>query len=132
MLLGSSLPGAEEERRQQEEIHASEPIVPSPPNLDFLPFARPFYSKDFPLGPHHQEDPVREVAATPHVEASLVVGVSTSAVPSASAPPPVDRIKLAQENMDLVQVRVTECQKLLAVSNRIIEYLILVDRVVKY
>ncbi|XP_039827213.1 uncharacterized protein LOC120688934 [Panicum virgatum] len=87
MLLGSSLPGAEEERRQQEEIHAS---------------------------PHHQEDHVREVAATPHVEASLVVGASTSAVPSASAPPPVDRIKLAQENMDLVQVRVTECQKLLA------------------
>ena len=73
-----------------------------------------------------------KVADTPHVEASLVVGASTSIAPSGGAPPPVDRIKLAQENMDLVQVRVTECQKLLAVSNRIIEYLILVDRVVKY
>ena len=95
MLLGSSLPDAEEERRQQEEIHASEPIVPSPPNLDFLPFARPFYSKDFPLGPQNQEDPIREVAAMPHVEASLVVGASTSAVSSGGTPPPVDRIKLA-------------------------------------
>ena len=61
-----------------------------------------------------------------------MVGVSTSAVPSGGTPPPVDRIKLAHENMDLVQVCVTECQKLLAVSNHMIEYLILVDRVVKY
>ena len=132
MLLDSPLPDAEEEWKQQEEIPIGEPIVPPPPYLDFLPFTQPFYSKDFSLGPHHQEDPVREVAATPLVEASLVVGASTSIAPSGGAPPLVDRIKLAQENMDLVQVRVTECQKLLAVSNRIIEYLILVDRVVKY
>ena len=73
---------------------------------------------------------MREVTATPHVEASLVVGVSTFAVPSGSTPPPVDRIKLAQEKMELMQVRATECQKILAVSNRTIEYLILVHRVV--
>ena len=66
---------------------------------------------------------MRKVAATPHVEASLVVGASTSAVPLGSAPPPQNRIELAKENMDLVQVRMTECQKLLAVSNRMIEYL---------
>ena len=35
------------------------------------------------------------------------------------------RIKLARENMSLVQ-------KLLAVSNRVIEYIIFVDRVVRY
>ena len=132
MLLDSPLPDAEEERKQQEDIPIGEPIVPPPPYLDFLPFAQPFYPKDFSLGPHHQEDHVREVAATPHVEASLVVGASTCAVPSGSSPPPVDRIKLAQENMDLGQVRATECQKLLAVSNRVIEYLILVDRVISH
>ena len=73
-----------------------------------------------------------KVADTPHVEASLVVGVSTSIAPSGGALPPVDIIKLAHENMDLVQVHVTECQKLLVVSNYLIEYLILVNRVVKY
>ena len=106
--------------------------MPPPPNLDFLPFARSFYSRNFSIGPQKQEDHVRKVAATPHVEASLVVGASTCAVPSRCSPPPVDRIKLAQENMDLGQVRATECQKLLAVSNRMIEYLILVDRVISH
>ena len=91
-----------------------------------------FYSKNFSLGPQNQEDPVGKIAGKTHVEASLVVGASTSIAPSGGAPPLMDRIKLAQENMDLVQVRVTECQKLLAVSNRIIEYLILVDRVVSH
>ena len=95
MLLDLTLPDAEEERKQQKEIPVGEPIVPPPPYLDFLPFAQPFYSKDFSLGPHHQEDPVREVKAMPHVEASLVVGASTSAVSSGGTPPPVDRIKLA-------------------------------------
>ena len=106
--------------------------MPPPPNLDFLPFTRSFYSRNFSIGPQKQEDHVRKVAATPHVEASLVVGASTSAVPLGSAPPPQNRIELAKENMDLVQVRMTECQKLLAVSNRMIEYLILVDRVVSH
>ena len=129
ILLESPLPDAEEEQKQQDEIPIGEPIVP-PPNLDFVPFARPFYSKNSSLGPYHQEDLVREVTATPRVEASLVVGVSTFAVPSGSTLPRVDRIKLAQENMELLQVRATECQKILAVSNRTIEYLILVHRVV--
>ena len=84
-----------EEQKDQEEIPTGEPIVPPPPNLDFLPFARPFYSKNFSLGPQNQEDPVREVKAMPHVEASLVVGASTSAVSSGGTPPPVHRIKLA-------------------------------------
>ena len=75
---------------------------------------------------------MRKVAATPHVEASLVVGASTSAVPLGSAPPPQNRIELAKENMGLVQVSMTECQKLLAISYLLIEYLILVDQVVRY
>ena len=79
MLLDLPLPDVEEERKQ-EEIPIGEPIVPPPPNLDFLPFSRPFYLKNFSLGPQNQEDPVREVAAMPHVEASLVVGASTFAV----------------------------------------------------
>ena len=54
--------------------------MPSPLNLDFLPFVSVFLLKIFSLGPQNQEDPVREVAAMPHVEASLVVGASTSAV----------------------------------------------------
>jgi len=68
---------------------------------------------------------VGEIAAMPHIEASLVVGENTSIVASGSTPPPVDRIKLAQESIDLVQVRVSECQKLLALSNRMVEYLVL-------
>ena len=53
MLLDSPLPDTEEEeRRQHEETLTGEPIVP-PPNLDFLPFAQPFYSKNFSLGPHN-------------------------------------------------------------------------------
>ena len=131
MLLDLPLPDVEEERKQ-EEIPIGEPIVPPPPNLDFLPFSRPFYLKNFSLGPQNQEDHVGKVADTPHVEASLVVGASTSIAPSGGAPPPMDIIKLAQENMDLLQVHVTECQKLLAVSNRVIEYLILVDRVISH
>ena len=97
MLLDSQLPDAVEERRKPEEIPIGEPIVSPPPNLDFLPFARPFYSRNFSLGPQNQEDAVREIAAVPHkgVEALLVVGASTSAIPLGSAPPPVDRIKLA-------------------------------------
>ena len=83
--------------------------MPPPPNLDFLPFARSFYSRNFSIGPQKQEDHVRKVAATPHVEVSLVVGASTSAVPLGSAPPPQNRIELAKENMDLVQVHITEC-----------------------
>ena len=74
-----------------------------------------FYSKNFSLGPQNQEDPAGKAAAAPHVEAPLVVGASTSIAPSGGAPPLVERIKLAQENMGLVQ-------KLLAVSNRLIEY----------
>ena len=68
---------------------------------------------------------MRKVAATPHVEASLVVGANTSGVPLGSTPPPVDRIK--QKVMQLVQVRVTECQMLLAVSNWLMKYLIFID-----
>ena len=78
-------------------------------NLEFLPFVRHF--NNFLLGPLNQEDPLGKVVATPHVEVSLVVGASTSVAPSGGAPPPVDMIKLAQENMDLVKVCVTECQK---------------------
>ena len=97
ILLDSPLPDVAEERRKPEKIPIGEPIVPPPPNLDFLPFARPFYSRNFSLGPQNQEDPVREIAAAPHkgVEALLVVGASTSAIASGSAPPQVDRIKLA-------------------------------------
>jgi len=124
MLLDSPLPDAEkEEQKQQEEIPIGEPIVPPPPNLDLLPFARPFYSKNFSLGPQNQEDPMGKVVGTPDVKASLVVGATASVTPSGGAPPLVTRIKLALENMDLVQ-------KLLAVSNRLIEYLIFANRVV--
>ena len=61
-----------------------------------------FYSKNFSLGPQNQEDPVRKVEDMLHVEPSLVVGASTSIAPSGGAPPLVERIKLAQKNMDLV------------------------------
>ena len=93
----------------------------------FLPFARLSYSKDFSSDPWNQGDRVGEIADAPQqdVGASLVVGVSTSAIPSGSTPPPADKIKLVQENMNFVQVRVSECQRLLAVSNHSIEYLIL-------
>jgi len=63
---------------------------------------------------------VRKVGEAPHVGASLVVGVNTSIAPSGSAPPLVERIKLAQENIDLVQ-------KLLAVNNRLIEYFLQIE-----
>ena len=66
-----------------------------------------------------------KVGETPHVEASLIVGASTYIAPSGDAPLLVERIKLAQENMNLVQ-------KLQAVSNHLVEYLLLVDRVVRY
>ena len=68
---------------------------------------------------------MRKVAATPHVEASLVMGANMFIAPTGGAPPLVDKIKLAQENMNIVQVLVSECQRLLAVSNHSIEYLIL-------
>ena len=54
-----------------------------------------------------------------------MAGANTSVATSGGAPPLVERIRLAQGNMDFVQ-------KLLAVSNHVIEYLIFVDRVVKY
>jgi hypothetical protein len=74
--------------------------------LDLLPFARPFYLMNIFPGPHHQEDPVREIAATPQINvvASLVVGADTSTIPSGNTPPSVDKIKLEQESMELVQI----------------------------
>ena len=39
------------------------------------------------------------VASTPHVEASLVVGANMFIAPTRGAPPLVDKIKLAQENI---------------------------------
>ena len=51
--------------------------------------------------------------------------MNTSVASSGGAQSLVERIKLAQENKNLVQ-------KLLAVSNLLIEYLILLDRVVRY
>ena len=49
MLLDSPLPDTEEEeRRQHEETLTGEPIMPSPPNLDFLPFVRFFTRRIFP------------------------------------------------------------------------------------
>ena len=54
---------------------------------------------------------MEKVGETTHVEASLVVGANTSIAPSGSTPPQVDRIKLAQEHVGLVQ-------KLLAVSSQ--------------
>ena len=132
MLWDSPFPEAEEEWKQTEDIPKGESIVPPSLILDILPFAQPFYSKNFLLGPQNQKDPIGIVAGTPHVEASLVVGVNTSITPSGGAPPRVDRIKLARENMGLVQVCMTECQKLLVASYLLIEYLILVDQVVRY
>ena len=52
--------------------------------------------------------------------ASLVVGANTFVAPSGSAPAQVDRIKLAQEHVGLVQ-------KLLVVSNQWLEYLTFID-----
>ena len=58
----------------------------------------------------------------------LVVGASTSAAPAGSTLPPAETIKLAQESMakwqKLVQDQMSECQKLLAVSNLLLEYFI--------
>ena len=58
----------------------------------------------------------------------LVVGASTSAAPAGSTLPPAEKIKLAQESMakwqKLVQDQMSECQKLLAVSNLLLEYFI--------
>ena len=90
---------------RKKEIPIGELIVPPPFDLDLLPFARLFYPKGFLLGPHPQEDPVGEIFARPQVDvdASLVEGANTSAVPLGSAPPPVDRIQLAQASMKLVQ-----------------------------
>ena len=44
-----------------------------------------------------------KVGDTPHVEASLVAGANTSVATSGGAPPLVERIRLAQGNMDFVQ-----------------------------
>ena len=79
-----------------------------------------FLLEEFFLGPLNQEDPVGKVVEAPHVEASLVVGANTSVAPSGSAPAQVDRIKLAQEHVGLVQ-------KLLVVSNQWLEYLTFID-----
>ena len=58
----------------------------------------------------------------------LVVGASTSAALAGSTLPPAEKIKLAQESMakwqKLVQDQMSECQKLLAVSNLLLEYFI--------
>ena len=43
-----------------------------------------------------------KVGDTPHVEASLVAGANTSVATSGGAPPLVERIRLAQGNMDFV------------------------------
>ena len=61
----------------------------------------------------------------PRAEAAHVVGTNTSVAPLESALPQVDRIKLAQEQIGLVQ-------KLLMVSSRWLEYLIFIDQVVGY
>ena len=61
----------------------------------------------------------------PRAEAALVVGTNTSVAPLESALPQVDRIKLAQKQIGLVQ-------KLLMVSSRWLEYLIFIDQVVGY
>ena len=49
---------------------------------------------------------MREIAATPQINvvASLVVGADTSTIPSGNTSPSVDKIKLAQESMELVQI----------------------------
>ena len=82
MLWDSPFLDAGEERQQEEEIPSGELIMPPPLDLDLLPFARPFYPMNVFPGPHHQEDPVREIAATPHinVEVSLEVRADTSTV----------------------------------------------------
>ena len=92
MLLDSPLPDAEkEEQKRQEEIPIGEPIVPPPPNLDLLQFARPFYSKNFSLGPQNKEDPMGKVVGTPDVEASLVVGAIASITPFRGCPSTGDK-----------------------------------------
>ena len=85
MLMDSPVPDTEEEkRRPQEEIPIGKPIVPSPPNLDFL-LMFSFLLRDCFLGPLNQEDSVEKVAEAPHVEASLVAGTKTSVAPLGSA-----------------------------------------------
>ena len=102
-------------------------VSPLCPFIQFALFSTLFcfLLGEFFLGPLNQEDPAGKVGETAHVEASLVVGANTSIAPSGSTPPQVDRIKLAQEHMGLVQ-------KLLEVSNRWFEYLTFIDRVVRY
>ena len=68
---------------------------------------------------------MRKTGEAPDVEVSLVVGTKTSVAPSGSAMPQVDRTKLAQKQIGLVQ-------KLLMVSSRWLEYLIFIDQVVGY
>ena len=57
-----------------------------------------------------------------------MVGVTTSTAPAGSTPPPANKIRLAQESMakwqKLVQDQMSECQKLLAISNLLLEYFI--------
>ena len=94
MLRDSPIPDAEEEgERRQEEIPTGKPIVPFPLNFGFSSCCWFFLTRDFSPDSHNQENSV----------ASLVVGAKTSVAPSASAPPQVDRIKLAQEHVGLVQ-----------------------------
>ena len=70
-----------------------------------------FIIQNFSPDPQHQVDPVEKVEKMPRIDASLVVGTNTSLAPSGSAPPQVDKIKLAQEHFGLVH-------KLLMVSSR--------------
>ena len=78
--------------------------------MGFLSFVG-FLTQDFSPDPQNQEDLVEKVDEVPHAEASLVVGADTSVTPLGGAPPQVDKIKLAQEHVGLVQ-------KLLAVSSQ--------------
>ena len=89
-----------------------------PSEFGFSSICSDFYPEIVFLGPLNQEDPAKKVAAAPHIEASLVVGTSTSVAPLGGAPPLPEKIKLAQESLGSVQ-------KLLAVSSRLNEYLVL-------
>ena len=79
-----------------------------------------FYPKFFSIGPQNQEDPVGKIGAAACGGVTCGGGRGILLLQEMHK-----RIKLARENMSLVQ-------KLLAVSNRVIEYVIFVDRVVRY
>ena len=121
MLLDSPLPDTEqEEQRQPEEILTGESIMPFRPSSNFFCLFG-FLPEIFFYRSSKSRGSCGENWSRRVWRRHLWWGQ----IPLLLLQEMHKRIKLARENMSLVQ-------KLLAVSNHVIEYLIFVDRVVKY